>query len=621
MLLRLASLRLNYFEVPLLDNIDFILNEKEKVCLLGRNGEGKSTLLNIIEGRISPDSGKIEKRQDLKIAKLEQDVPLSTKGSIFEIVLQPFAEMGALLTHYYELSQRLDSEQDLALLEKLQNKIEAEQGWALKYRVDTILSRLSLNPDTEFSSLSGGWKRRVLLAKALVLEPDILLLDEPTNHLDIEAVEWLETFLQQYQGAVLFISHDRRFMQKVATRIIELDCGRLLSFPGNFNQYLEQKEAFLAAEEKANALFDKKLAEEETWIRQGIKARRTRNEGRVRALKAMRTERLQRREQQGKVNLQLDSGEKSGRIVIEANKVNFSFHDKMAIKDFSCTITRGDKVAIIGPNGCGKTTLLNILLGKLAPTSGSVRHGTQLNIAYFDQLRLQLDLEKSVLDNVAQGATHIEIGDTKTHAVGYLQKFLFAPDRIRQPVKMLSGGERNRLLLAKLFTQPANVLVLDEPTNDLDVESLEMLEALLVDYKGTLLLVCHDREFVNNVATTTLVFENNGEIQEYVGGYDDYLSQKPSSTKTPSIKIKSETKLENKPQLKKLNYQEQRELNNLPREIEKLEEEVAEIQQLMADISFYQKASHEINEINTKLKQLEELIKVKYNRWEFLDNK
>lgn len=622
MLIKLSNIKLSYSDQPLLDGVELVIAENEKLCLVGRNGAGKSRLLNILAGHLVPDSGSIEKKQQLKIAMLAQEVPTSQSTSVFEVVLQPFAKLGQMLTRYQQLSLELDQPGALAEFERLQHDIETQDGWRLQNKVETILSRFSLNAETNFASLSGGWKRRVLLAQALVTEPDILLLDEPTNHLDIEAIEWLENFVQQYPGTIVLISHDRRFVEKTATRIIELDRGKLLSFSGNYQTYLKQKEDYLSGQEAENQRFDKRLAQEEVWVRQGIKARRTRNEGRVRALKAMRQQKLQRREKQGTADIRLDTGEKSGALVIEAKNVSYRFNDNHLIDHFNCTIMRGDKIGILGPNGCGKSTLLNILLKKLTPTMGEVRHGTQINIAYFDQLRAQIDLDKSVLDNVVGGSSHIDINGQRIHAMGYLQNFLFSANRAMQPAKALSGGERNRLLLAKLFTQPANLLIMDEPTNDLDMESLELLESLLVEYSGTLLLVCHDREFINNVVTSSFVFEGNGKIQEYVGGYDDYLQQRIISLK-PAAKEKKEIADTDETKIKKakLSFNEQRELKNLPNEIEKLETEINALQEKMGHADFYQQPASTITETNKQLQLLQESLEAKYARWDELEAK
>lgn len=527
-LLSLKSITVSYGGPNLLDNVDFQLDKGERVCLVGRNGAGKSTLMKLIAGDIKADSGEILD-QGLTIARLEQEVPVGTDGTVFDVVATGLGDIAPLLIAYHQVIHELEtdsSEVVLARLEKAQQALEAADGWSVEQRVEAVISRLSLNPDSAFSALSGGMKRRVLLAKALVTEPDILLLDEPTNHLDIASITWLEDFLKSYGGTLLFITHDRAFLQSLATRIVQLDRGVLTSFPGNYQHYLKRREQLLAEEEQQNALFDKKLAQEEAWIRQGIKARRTRNEGRVRALQQLRRERSQRREKQGNVKMALQEAQRSGKLVLEAESVSQSYDGKRLFEDFTTLVQRGDRIGIIGPNGCGKSTLLSILLGKAQPQSGEVKLGTNLEVAYFDQLRGQLDEESTVVDNVGQGSDHVEVNGSRKHIMGYLQDFLFTPQRARTPVKALSGGERNRLLLAKLFTQPANLLVMDEPTNDLDAETLDLLEDVLMNYQGTLLLVSHDRTFINNVVTTTIVFDGDGQLREYVGGYDDWLAQR-----------------------------------------------------------------------------------------------
>ncbi|PIQ44059.1 MAG: ABC transporter ATP-binding protein [Gammaproteobacteria bacterium CG11_big_fil_rev_8_21_14_0_20_46_22] len=616
MLLKLVNMSLRYADRILLDGVNLQIEKGDRLCLLGRNGSGKSSLLKIITGEVQPDAGNIEVRQNIRIAALAQDVPRAQDASVFEVVLQGFAEAAPLLTAYEKLSRNLQPER-IGEFEKLQQAIEANDWWQLQNKVQTVLSRLGLDGEVNFSGLSGGWKRRVLLAQALVTEPDILLLDEPTNHLDVAAIEWLESFLQQYQGAVLFISHDRRFLEKVANRIVELDRGHLHAYPGSYPAFLAHKEEFLAAQESENARFDKKLAEEEVWIRQGIKARRTRNEGRVRALKAMREERTLRRERQKTAALAIDAGDKSGKLVIEAEHVSVSYDEVKPIDNFSCRIMRGDKIAIIGPNGCGKTTLLKILLKELEADAGTVRHGTQLEIAYFDQLRDQLNLDETVLDNVAGGRLFIEVNGKNQHAISYLQDFLFPASRAMQLARVLSGGERNRLLLAKLFTKPANVLVFDEPTNDLDIETLELLESLLVDYKGTVLLVCHDRAFVDNVASTAFVFEGHGKVQEYIGGYTESKQQRAVEAK----KIAEPKSVEKKPvQAKtKLSYNEQRELEQLPADIERLENDIASRHEAMAQADFYQQPADTLVKASDELKALETRLAEKYRRWEALD--
>ena len=535
--------------------------------------------------------------------------------------------MAPLLVEYHDIIHQLQTDSSQALLDKLekaQHKIEAADGWSLEQRVETVISKLSLDPDAEFDSLSGGKKRRVLLAQALVKQPDILLLDEPTNHLDIESITWLEGFLKSYGGTVLFITHDRTFLQALATRIVQLDRGNLVSFPGDYENYLKKREELLAAEAEQNAQFDKKLAQEEVWIRQGIKARRTRNEGRVRALEALRKERSQRRERQGTANIQLQEADRSGKLVLEAEHIGQSYDGKMLFDDFSIVIQRGDRIGIIGPNGCGKSTLLSILLKRIEPEHGSVKLGTNLEIAFFDQLRSQLDEEESVVENVGQGSDHVEINGSRKHIIGYLQDFLFTPDRARTPVKALSGGERNRLLLAKLFTQPANLLVMDEPTNDLDAETLELLEDLLLNYSGTLLLVSHDRSFINNVVTSSIVFDTDGELREYVGGYDDWLRQR---TETQNNKPKVETKPAaekpaSKPAKKStLTYQEKLDLEALPAIIEKLEMEQETLTAKMSEPDFYQQEADKVSQVQQALSELEAKMSEAFERWELLEEK
>jgi ATP-binding cassette subfamily F protein uup len=628
-LLTLRNVTLSFGGPPLLDGVNLQIEPGERLCLVGRNGTGKSTLMKLLNDELHADSGEILRKQGLRVARLTQEVPRELSGEVFDVVAGGLGKQGALLAEYHHVSQQLASgdEQLLARLEHIQHELEAVDGWQLNQRVEAVLSRLGLPAESEFAALSGGLKRRVLLARELVREPDLLLLDEPTNHLDIEAIGWLEEFLLGWGGTLLFITHDRMFLQELATRIIELDRGQLTSWPGDYQTYLKRKEEALEAEAQQNALFDKRLAQEEAWIRQGIKARRTRNEGRVRALKAMRDERRERRERSGRVKMELGGGERSGKVVIEAKNIAMTYGGRTLFHDFSTSIMRGDRIGILGPNGSGKSTLLQVLLGKLEPQQGRVKLGTNLEIAYFDQHRAQLDEEATVLDNVAEGSDRVTVNGSDKHVMGYLQDFLFSPERARSPVRSLSGGERNRLLLAKLFSRPANLLVMDEPTNDLDVETLELLEELLLDYQGTLLLVSHDRAFINNVVTSTIVFEGEGLLNEYVGGYDDWLRQRPAGGTGSEMSARKEKVVAAAPTEKnsatagraKLSYKDQRELDALPQKIEQLETELDALQQTMAEPSFYQQESRVISEAGERLDKLERELTAVYERWEALE--
>lgn len=621
-LVSLQDIKVSFGGPLLLEGADLSIDRGERVCLVGRNGTGKSTILKLVAGEIKPDSGRLVFQQGVRISLLTQEVPHDIQGSVFDVVSSAFGEQGKLLAGYHAVSVKLTHEHSaklMAELEDVQHKLEAAGSWQMQQRVETVLSRLELDADAEFSRLSGGLKRRALLAKALAGEPDLLLLDEPTNHLDIEAIAWLEEFLLGFGGTVLFVTHDRALLQKLATRILDLDRGRLTSWPGNYDLYLERKQAALDAEAVENAKFDKKLAAEEAWIRQGIKARRTRNEGRVRALKELRRVWSERREVTGAARMQMQEAERTGKLVVEARDVSFGYADRPVVNDFSTTILRGDKVGIIGPNGSGKTTLLKLLLGELKPQQGSVRFGTHVEVSYLDQHRAQLDEEKTVQDNVANGSDHVTINGNRRHIIGYLQDFLFAPARARSPVKILSGGERNRLLLAKLFTLPSNVLVLDEPTNDLDIETLDLLEELLLEYSGTVLLVSHDRAFINNVATSTLVFEGAGRITEYVGGYDDWLRQrKPAGVqagqehKKEPVRVQPEKK-------RKLTFKEQKELEALPARIEDREQEQERIIRMMADPVFYRESGAKVSEYTNRLEVLKKELAEAYERWEQLE--
>jgi ATP-binding cassette subfamily F protein uup len=625
-LLSLKQLTVSFGGPNLLDKVEFQLDRGERVCLVGRNGAGKSTLMKVIAGEIKPDGGEII-GQGLNIARLEQEVPEGTDGSVFDVVAQGLGDIAPLLVEYHKVLHQLEtdsSESVLNALEKAQHKLEAVDGWSVEQKVEAVISRLSLNGDMAFSALSGGMKRRVLLAQALVKEPDVLLLDEPTNHLDIASITWLEDFLKGYGGTLLFITHDRMFLQSIATRIIQIDRGQLVSFPGDYANFLVRREALLEEEAQQNALFDKKLAQEEVWIRQGIKARRTRNEGRVRALEQLRRERGERREVQGNVKMKLQEADRSGKLVLEADSISQSYDGRQLFKDFSTVIQRGDKIGLIGPNGCGKTTLLSILLGRREPESGSVKIGTKMEVAYFDQLRGQLDEEMSVVDNVGQGKDFVEINGANKHVMGYLQDFLFSPERARTPIKALSGGERNRLLLAKLFTQPANLLVMDEPTNDLDAETLDLLEELLIDYQGTLLLVSHDRSFINSVATSTIVFDDDNQVREYVGGYDDWVKQRALDKRAEAPAKKAGAA---KPVAKKVNkkssltYQEQIDLEALPKEIEQLELKQTELHNKIAAPEFYQQSQDKIAKTQEELELLTTDLEAMYERWDALEAK
>ncbi|MBU2537933.1 MAG: ATP-binding cassette domain-containing protein [Proteobacteria bacterium] len=622
----LKDIALSFGGLPLLNGIDLQIEPGERVCLVGRNGEGKSSLMKILTGEIEPDRGEITRQKGLRVARLTQEVPADLDGTVYEVVAAGLGEMFALLARYHAVSHLLQSDHSeavLAELEDAQHALDAADGWQAQQRVDTVLSRLQLPTDQKFSTLSGGLKRRVLLARALVSEPDLLLLDEPTNHLDIEAINWLEEFLLDFSATLLFVTHDRMLLQKIATRIVELDRGRLTSWPGNFATYLQRKQDALEAEASQSHKFDKKLAQEETWIRQGIKARRTRNEGRVRALIDLRKERSERRTQTGKARIQMQDAERSGKLVASVKDVSFYYDGVPIIKNLSATIMRGDKVGIIGPNGVGKSTLLKLLLGQLQPTEGTITLGTRIESCYFDQNREQLDPEKTVADNVTDGGDTVTVNGQPRHIISYLQDFLFAPDRTRSPVRVLSGGEKNRLLLAKLFTQPFNVLVMDEPTNDLDVETLELLEELLLEYQGTLLLVSHDRAFLNNVVTSTLVFEGQGRVEEYAGGYDDWLLQRPQAQPTPPP-AKSEKSSKKEPQKKsahrKLSYKEERELEALPKRLEEMEKEKEELHWQLADPSLYQKDSATIPRAQKRLEELEQELKTAFDRWESLES-
>jgi len=603
----------------LLEHVDLSIEANERVCIVGRNGEGKSTLMKLIAGELRADDGEVRVQNGIVVARMAQEVPQGTAGSVFDVVAEGLGDLGHLLARYHHLLH----EGDMDALGDVQTEIEARNGWDLDRRVSDVLTRLELPDDTDFAALSGGMKRRVLLAQALVRKPDVLLLDEPTNHLDIEAIGWLETFLKQFDGSIIFVTHDRSFLRALATRIIEIDRGQLTSWPGDYENYLRRREERLHAESQANALFDKKLAQEEVWIRQGIKARRTRNEGRVRALKALRNERSERRELSGNAKITLANAQASGKKVIELKNVHQSYGGRVLIDDLSTTIMRGDRVGIVGPNGAGKSTLLKILLGELKPERGEVTLGTGLQIAYFDQHRAQLNDSLNALDNVAEGREYIELNGQRKHIIGYLQDFLFSPERARAPITRLSGGERNRLLLAKLFAQPSNLLVMDEPTNDLDVETLELLEELLTDYQGTLLLVSHDRAFLDNVVSSTLVLEGQGQVGEYIGGYSDWLRQRPEARRLQAGKTAAAAPVAAAEPVKakrKLSYKDARELEQLPALIEKLEADIAERGDAMANPAFFQQDNANIVKANEALADLQRQLEQAYARWQELDS-
>jgi ATP-binding cassette subfamily F protein uup len=627
-LLSLRHLSLAFGGPPLFDDLTLQVEAGDRLCLLGRNGTGKSTLLKLIAGQITPEGGELHRQQGLRVALVSQDVAADLSGTVFDLVAAGLGDTTALLAEYHQVAHQMAVAGDdrlLGRLETLQHRLEEVGGWQLHDDVERILKRLSLDADADFATLSGGTKRRALLAQALVSGPDILLLDEPTNHLDLDTILWLEEFLLKQVKTVLFVTHDRTFARRIANRTAELDRGRIYSFACGYDEFVQRREELLAAEITRQALFDKKLAEEEAWIRQGIKARRTRNEGRVRVLKKLREEHRQRRERLGTAKIQLQEADRSGALVAEAVGVSFAYDGKAIVDNLSTTIVRGDRIGIIGPNGSGKTTLLRLLLGELQPQAGEIKLGSRREILYFDQLREQLDLDKTVQENVGEGNDTIVINGKSRHIIGYLQDFLFSPDRARTPVRILSGGERNRLLLAKLFTRPSNVLVLDEPTNDLDAETLELLEELLLDYSGTLLIVSHDREFLNNVVTSTLVLTGNGAVREFVGGYDDWLRQAASESVAVTAPTPAkEAGLKNAPSVKerprKLSFRETRELAELPERIGALEAEQETLHATLADPDFYKSAGAEVARLNERLAVIEQELVAVYARWEELES-
>jgi ATP-binding cassette subfamily F protein uup len=611
---------------PLLENITLQIEKGERVCLLGRNGVGKSTMLKLFGGEILPDSGDIWRQQGITVAALGQDVPPGFDGTIFDVVAEGLGKKGKALAEYNricKIPETMGTSELAKRRDELQQMLDSGGGWDLLRQIESVLSRTRLDPERKFAGLSAGMKRRTLFARALALEPDLLLLDEPTNHLDIDSIIWMEEFILRNVKTLLFITHDRAFLKRIANRIMELDRGRLVSYACDYETYLKRRQATFEAEEKQDGVFDKKLSQEEAWIRQGIKARRTRNEGRVRALKKMREACRARRRKIGNVRFQVQEAERTGKLIIETKDISFSHGETPIVRDFSTVIMRGDKVGIIGPNGVGKTTLLRILLKEITPETGGVRHGTHLQVAYFDQLRAQLDEQKTVQENIGEGNDFIVFNDQKRHVISYLQDFLFSPERCRTPVYVLSGGEKNRLMLAKLFTKPANVLVLDEPTNDLDAETLELLEEVLFEYKGTLLLVSHDRAFLNNVVTSTIAFEGKGQVVEYAGGYDDWLIQRPKPEEEPPSEKKARNKIRKKPKpqkTRKLGYMEKRELEGLPQKIDALESEQKDLYEAMSDPLFYKKGKEEIATVKTRLDKVEHEIETAYLRWEELES-
>jgi ATP-binding cassette subfamily F protein uup len=634
-LVRLKDVSLAFGNQVLLNKVDLDINASERVCVLGRNGEGKSTLLKILNKQIKPDEGLVQHGDSLRVAALQQELPASDPQTVYEVVASGLGELGTTISAYHE--EILKGEHvDLVKLERLQHVIEAQDGWLWQQKVESILDRLDLPGDAAFDAMSGGWQRRVMLAQAMVSEPDLLILDEPTNHMDIATIRWLEEQLQQFKGTLLFISHDRAFVQALSTRIIELDRGNIYSWKGTYQGFLEHREQRLAAEEVQNALFDKRLAEEEVWIRQGIKARRTRNEGRVERLKEMRKQRSNRRERQGNVSLSMNSADNSGKSVFELKNVSFGFdiagnQRKEIVRDFTSVVIRGDRIGLVGPNGAGKSTVMKLLLEQITPESGTIKVGTKLDVAYFDQARSLLDLEKSVAENVGDGKDQVEVGGRSRHILGYLGDFLFEPARARTPVKSLSGGERNRVLLAKLFLKPCNLLIMDEPTNDLDVETLELLEEKLVEYDATLLLVSHDRAFLDNVVTQLWVFDGQGNIDEQVGGYSDWeirdqekkaqfdavvkAGAKKAKAPVQAKSQKASVVVNNTVPAKKLSYKLQRELDELPKKIEALESKQTEIAAETGSSDFYQQDNDYVTSTLAELQSIEEQLEALEERW------
>ncbi|ANS42201.1 ABC transporter ATP-binding protein [Serratia inhibens] len=628
-LISMSGAWLSFSDAPLLDNTEIHIEDNERVCLVGRNGAGKSTLLKILGKEIPLDDGRVIYEQDLIVARLQQDPPRNIGGTVFDFVAEGVAEQAEHLKAYHAISHLVEtdpSEKNLTRMAQIMEILDHQGLWQLDSRISEVLLQLGLDGDAELSSLSGGWLRKAALGRALVSSPRVLLLDEPTNHLDISTIDWLEGFLKEFQGSIVFISHDRSFIRNMATRIVDLDRGKLVSWPGNYDLYLLSKEEALRVEELQNAEFDRKLAQEEVWIRQGIKARRTRNEGRVRALKALRNERSERREVMGTAKMQVEEAVRSGKIVFEMEDVNYQVGDKVLVRNFSAQVQRGDKIALVGPNGCGKTTLLKLMLSQLKADSGRVHCGTKLEVAYFDQHRADLDPERTVMDNLAEGKQEVMVNGRSRHVLGYLQDFLFHPKRAMTPVKALSGGERNRLLLAKLFLKPSNLLILDEPTNDLDVETLELLEELIDGYQGTVLLVSHDRQFVDNSVTECWIFEGKGVISTFVGGYYDAHHQRATAKpirqvaagdqNKPSVEKKAE---QPKKSTVKLSYNLLRELEQLPQRLEQLEAEIEALQAQMSDANFFTRPHSETQQVLTALAAAEGALEEAFARWEELE--
>ena len=629
-LLRFQQACLAFGTHPILDHVDFSLSSGERVCLVGRNGAGKSSFLKLLTGQQNLDDGQIVVNTGVVISRLEQDPPAKMDVKIADFIREGAGDLAAKLQQFYTLSENLDgaSDADYRLFEQLQAEMDTRDGWGLESRVTDLCQQFEMNPDASLATLSGGWLRKAALARALIAKPDILLLDEPTNHLDVAAIQWLEQFLLNFSGAIIFISHDRAFIRALASRIIDLDRGQLTSHPGNYQEYLDRKQKMLEDEQQHNALFDKKLAEEEVWIRQGIKARRTRNEGRVRALKALRRERAERVETLGKVDFNIEQADRSGKLVFETKAISCAFNGNTIIDKLDLLVMRGDRIALVGPNGVGKSTLIKLLLGDYKHDSGEIKRGTNIEVAYFDQHRMALDLEATVQDNVAEGKQEITQNGKTRHVLSYLQDFLFPPARARTPVKALSGGEKNRLLLAKLFARPSNLLILDEPTNDLDVETLELLEDILQQYQGTVLLVSHDREFVNNTVTSSLLFAGEGRIVEIAGGYDDVIAYQQRNQSAPAIQKVTKNVTTTAEQTaeqasvsssKKLSYKEKRELEQLPALIEQLETELAALQNQVNDAEFFKQSSEQTQSTLNLLQQTESKLAQAYARWEQLD--